>query len=339
MKLMIDTSVWLDLAKDQRQPYLLTVLESLCSSGEVALVEPQIVLDEFQQNKTRIVEESARGHANLFKRVRDAVSQYSAESTKAGLLGQLDEIDHRIGTLGDAAHTSVMIIERLFGQAAKLAASDAIKVRAANRAIEGRAPFHRQKNEMADAIVIETYAEALRRSRTNFTLVTHNTRDFSDFGVDNRKPHPDIADYFTLPRSAYSINLAETLNAIAPEMMEDYKFETEWNQDTRRLSEILEAMDLLFDQIWYNRHWNTRVSIREGKTRIVAKESFPPKDPTNRPIQRDVWQRALKAAKRVEKKRGLENLGPWDDFEWGMLNGKLSALRWVLGDEWDMLDT
>ncbi len=36
---------------------------------------------------------------------------------------------------------------------------------------------------------------------------------------------------------------------------------------------------------------------------------------------------------------GKDNLGPYTDFEWGMINGKLSALRWVLGDEWDMLDT
>src|SRR6266404_8121788 len=78
--------------------------------------------------------------------------------------------------------------------------------------------------------------------------------------------------------------------------------------------------------------------IERGETKIVEKETFPIKDHLHRPIQRDVWEGALNAAAKVEKKYGLENLGPWDNFEWGMLNGKLSALRWVLGDGWDMLD-
>ena len=45
------------------------------------------------------------------------------------------------------------------------------------------------------------------------------------------------------------------------------------------------------------------------------------------------------AARTKEDKYGKGNLGPHDDFERGMIYGKLSALRWVLGDEWDMLDT
>ena len=47
----------------------------------------------------------------------------------------------------------------------------------------------------------------------------------------------------------------------------------------------------------------------------------------------------LAAAKKTEEEIDQSQLGPWDDFEWGMINGKLSALRWVLGDDWDMLDT
>jgi hypothetical protein len=34
----------------------------------------------------------------------------------------------------------------------------------------------------------------------------------------------------------------------------------------------------------------------------------------------------------MRKKYGDEFLLPEDEFEWGMINGKLSALRWVLGD-------
>lgn len=47
----------------------------------------------------------------------------------------------------------------------------------------------------------------------------------------------------------------------------------------------------------------------------------------------------MRPAESKEEEHGKANMGPWSDFEWGMLNGKLSALRWSLGDEWDMLDT
>jgi hypothetical protein len=45
------------------------------------------------------------------------------------------------------------------------------------------------------------------------------------------------------------------------------------------------------------------------------------------------------AAIHIERELGEHNVGPLTDFEWGMMNGKVSALCWMLGDEWDMLDT
>jgi len=47
----------------------------------------------------------------------------------------------------------------------------------------------------------------------------------------------------------------------------------------------------------------------------------------------------LAARARIEAQFDKQSLETLDDFELGMINGKLSALRWVLGDEWDFLDT
>jgi hypothetical protein len=174
---------------------------------------------------------------------------------------------------------------------------------------------------------------------TRFAFVSHNIKDFSHPSANNKLPHPDIAPCFSRVRSLYFITLGEALRRVRPAQFADLLIEQEWIEEPRRLTEILGAIDLLFHQVWYNRHQVAREKIERGITKIVEKETFPVKDPSRRPIQRDVWEGALKAAAKVEKNYCLENLGPWDDFEWGMINGKLSALRWVLGDEWDMLDT
>jgi len=91
----------------------------------------------------------------------------------------------------------------------------------------------------------------------------------------------------------------------------------------RTIDEVEEMAAELTDKVWYNRHQDLKIAIEEGEEEC---------DP-------QIWKDAEKNARKMEEKYGIENLGPWDDFEWGMINGKLSALRWILGFEWDMLDT
>jgi hypothetical protein len=80
--------------------------------------------------------------------------------------------------------------------------------------------------------------------------------------------------------------------------------------------------------------------IERGDIKLVeGNDGKPAKRGERRPIHRDIWEGALKAAKSVEADYGRKNLGSYDDFKWEMLNGNLSALRWVMGDEWGMLDT
>jgi hypothetical protein len=108
----------------------------------------------------------------------------------------------------------------------------------------------------------------------------------------------------------------------------------------RSRKELFEAEEFLNTQVWYNRHQNLRITIEEGECTIVDEEQEYPHPPgAKRTIQRDIWEQAKKAARKAEKRYGIENLGPWTDFRWGMVNGKLSAIRWALGEEWDWLDT
>lgn len=57
------------------------------------------------------------------------------------------------------------------------------------------------------------------------------------------------------------------------------------------------------------------------------------------PVPADLDERMSDAMQAIEERYGADNVGPWDDWGWGFVNGKLSALRWVLGSEWDFLDT
>ena len=57
------------------------------------------------------------------------------------------------------------------------------------------------------------------------------------------------------------------------------------------------------------------------------------------PMTPEIAEQAHAAMRAIRERYGPENVGPWDDWHWGYVNGKLVTLRWVLGMEWDFLDT
>lgn len=343
LRLLVDTCVWLDVAKDHRQENTLSVLEELIRLGEASLIVPTVVLAEFATNKARIVDESRRSLSTIFKRVKEAVDRFGDPTTKGSVIEHLNEVDHQLPLLGEAAARSVVRIEKLLSAAEPIPVSDAIKLRAADHALTGTAPFHRQRNGMADSVIIEIYAECTANERgrgTRFAFVTHNTKDFSDPAGDTRQPHPDLQHLFSKIRSLYFINLAEALRRLRPAMVTDLMLEYEgWDQRPRSLSEVLEAIDELVTKVWYDRHMVLREKVMSGTIKIVDRAESTRQKSSDEVIVRDIWEGALRSAKKVEQRFGRANLGPYSGFDWGMINGKLSALRWFLGEEWDELYT
>lgn len=342
VKLLIDTCVWLDIAKDHKQQALVSVLDDLIDQKKIQLLLPEIIVLEFERNKARILEESKKSLVGIISRVKEMVNSFGEDADKENVLSHLTNIQHKSPLLSEyAAQGSINWMTTLLKQATIKPITNPIVLSAAQRALDKRAPFHRSKNNMADAIIIETYFAELvadTSAKNRFIFVTHNKDDFSNPEGNQKLPHPDFAAIFPSQKSSYFISLSEALNSINPRLISKTVMEREvYARNPKTLSEILAAEEEFATRVWYNRHQIRKEKIEEGHIRIIEDKDFKV-ETSQTTITKTIWKGAQKNARKVERRFGKENL-IWNDFEWGMLNGKLSALRWVLGEDWDELYT
>ena len=160
--------------------------------------------------------------------------------------------------------------------------------------------------------------------RMEFLDIEMTKEEQLSFFADNNQRLSRIES--VLEQMAIGLDGYKALVASANKKQQNDEDDEDWAEfveEPRTLDEISNMANEFCEKIWFDRHLSLKYKLEKGI------ETVDPK----------IWEGALKSAERVIQQYGEENLGPYSDFEWGMLNGKLSALRWVLGEEWDMLDT
>lgn len=248
LRILVDTCVWLDLAKDYRQQALILAARELFNARQIDFIVPDVVKDEFARHKERVAQDAQRSLLAHFRLVREAVDRFAEEDYKKETLKSLNEVDQRIAMKGEAVNDSIEWVEGLLSAGVSRHTTKGIKQRVAERALAGLAPYHRSKNSVGDAILVETYADMAKAANAKggrVAFVTHNVRDFGDPTGDQRSPHPDLAPIFDGPHSTYWTSLGDLLRAEHAEWLDDTDAEFNWTEEPRRLSQILAAARLL----------------------------------------------------------------------------------------------
>jgi predicted nucleic acid-binding protein len=326
LHLLVDTSVWLDLAKRRDGQRLIHALGQVIMDGDVELLVPELVIDEFERNRERIEQSMTTSVVDRFKLLQKDLEALTAEWHRPGFEA-INALAYEMPLIGAMATRNFRDILDLLRKGRRLEPGDAERAAVVQRGLAKQAPFHRHKNSVGDAMLVELYGTAAREGEEGrYCFVTSNHLDFSMEKGDQRLPHPDIAAVFVDESSRYYLGVAGLQAAMAdyydPDEFGEILDMSDFQENPRTLDEILEAEQEFFDRVWYERSVLHTTRYEQGESDNT---------PEQYKVSKDAQARVL--ARRPEL-RLCDS-----DFEWGMWNGKLSTLRWVLGSEWDFLDT
>ena len=180
-RVLIDTSVWLDMACSYRAAPLVRALHEMCDNAQLEIIVPDIVREEFVRNKDRVTTQSTKALQSHVKSLRYALTGHADQVIAQQAQDVLQGLDFSNATQKNSIADQVQELMD-HGENINVETSVFHRARAANRSLYGEAPCHRDKGSIADAILFEIYDEIRQepvRDHIAFGFATTNHKDLA----------------------------------------------------------------------------------------------------------------------------------------------------------------
>lgn len=337
IKVLVDTCVWIDLLDDYRMRPRLKAFIHLVRQGEMDLILPQLVVDEFQRNKYNTLKAISGGFANQINTTGKLARKFMRTPPSMDVARHLEDLSEQMKREGEAAAREIGEVEQFFKSVPLLQTTDDARIRASRRAERKLAPFHNTRNSMADALILEVFREAMEADPDPdnlFVFVTSNHTDFSQPEGDRRTHHTDLTEFFPAPRARYATDLSSILAPFGQDLVDRYT-PAEFDEP-RRKTEVMDMIDRLEDIHRYHEIRAREALVEAGRLVVVEDD---PRGRRNRlpvgQIRRSAVERHRRQLATLEAKLDDDDKRELDEYERGELAGRMAALEWLLGEEWD----
>jgi hypothetical protein len=214
--------------------------------------------------------------AQRFKLIRQDLDDYGGTDTESALQ-TIEELARHTPLIGAMTTRNFDEILELLRAGRTVEPTEEDRRAVVERGLAKQAPFHRSRNSVADALLIEIYATAAKGAdlpRDPHAFVTSNSEDFSLPNGDKRLPHPDVEAAFAATDSTYALGV-DGLNGVLLEQfgqeLRDLFAESDFPEEPRRLDEIQDAEQRFFDLIWYHRSLQREYRLEDAGDQAAIK--------------------------------------------------------------------
>lgn len=249
--LTLDTNTWIYLANGTEPVRLLTYIKEEADKGNIKILLPETIINEWNRNKDNAVKQGSIKHFNDIEKSLDRILKLLGDKGERDVFSfLLDEKDDKVyfkdfidnykkkrKEIEEAIIENIKLIDDLFKHRSTivLTIKDEIFLKAGQFALDKKAPF-KTKNSFADALIVFSFIDYVKtNSIEDAFFISYNTDDFCEKKEGKKHLHPDLQPDFTVTKSKFYTIVGEAINTIEKDIVT--KEELEWIKEMQEDAE------------------------------------------------------------------------------------------------------